>query len=554
MAMHFDIPVSLAQIIIPLVCSGVLLYGVLLYLYLSFVYRNAIQRSIAFISILALIFVVSESVVIIYGAMNFHRDIAVHFHRLEQVAGAYFLFALPHIMGQLLDLSPRWHRINRLAAITGLVIASMMTVIAYLSPDLFISVTNFKASGLVIQSDYARGEEGIVYSIRDILLVIVILYGIVFSSIDMIKNKRFRHLLFTFLGMCIAAYGAIDDILYIYINQSIDLFPTIRFSRFSLSLTVMIFFFMIEMLRNMLNTSRKLDSAHNELAASEKRYGFIIEGTNDAIFSLDDSLTVLNPNKTALTHLPINRSGTKTHFYDLMFTREGEETFLYRIVNLKLKELREKQQPVSLRLELESKKTGEPEDYILWMEMVEINSKEEVLIKASRETANYFSKYVETEKRRFAIDNYLLGASEMSKRLTQNLPEKLGNQTITSLRMGLREMLINAIEHGNLEISFEDKTEMTMKGTYLQFIAARQGDEPFAVRKVRIDYQLKKDSVSYTIKDQGPGFDHKKFTKKKRRPQEELLHGRGIALAMSVFDSVTYNDKGNQVTCVKNFS
>ncbi|HQQ51588.1 MAG TPA: ATP-binding protein, partial [Spirochaetota bacterium] len=56
--------------------------------------------------------------------------------------------------------------------------------------------------------------------------------------------------------------------------------------------------------------------------------------------------------------------------------------------------------------------------------------------------------------------------------------------------------------------------------------------------------------------DHGKGFDHKKYLSKSTEQTEESLlqHGRGILLAQQIFDEIKYNDKGNQVLCIKYFN
>lgn len=42
-----------------------------------------------------------------------------------------------------------------------------------------------------------------------------------------------------------------------------------------------------------------------------------------------------------------------------------------------------------------------------------------------------------------------------------NLPKYLDKKTTNTIKLGLREIIINAIEHGNLNIGFEEKTQAT---------------------------------------------------------------------------------------------
>ena len=113
---------------------------------------------------------------------------------------------------------------------------------------------------------------------------------------------------------------------------------------------------------------------------------------------------------------------------------------------------------------------------------------------------------------------------------------------------GLSELMINAIEHGNLEISYEDKTQLLATASWQQEIERRITSEPFRQRQANIHFSRTKDKITIVIDDQGKGFDWKKYID---FDSERILHshGRGIAMANKFsFSSVCYNDQGNQVT------
>ena len=112
--------------------------------------------------------------------------------------------------------------------------------------------------------------------------------------------------------------------------------------------------------------------------------------------------------------------------------------------------------------------------------------------------------------------------------------------------VGLTELLLNAVEHGNLGITYEEKSSMD-----------RQQWQAEVERRVRlpenaakwVDVTLERDdqSVRFTIRDQGKGFDWTRFLE--IDPSRAFdTHGRGIAMARHLsFDSVEYLGTGNTV-------
>jgi CheY-like chemotaxis protein/anti-sigma regulatory factor (Ser/Thr protein kinase) len=93
-----------------------------------------------------------------------------------------------------------------------------------------------------------------------------------------------------------------------------------------------------------------------------------------------------------------------------------------------------------------------------------------------------------------------------------------------SLRLALVEALTNAMEHGN------DWDE----------------DKPVAVRAEFTRHQMR-----VTISDQGRGFPWQRLPDPTHGSNLTAERGRGVFLMRTIMDQVSFNDKGNQVTLVK---
>ncbi len=113
--------------------------------------------------------------------------------------------------------------------------------------------------------------------------------------------------------------------------------------------------------------------------------------------------------------------------------------------------------------------------------------------------------------------------------------------------LGLSELLMNAVEHGSLEIDAQDKANLLAEGTFQHELRRRVRDPRFAEREVTVRVRRFHDHVEITCEDQGPGFDWRAAAK---RDLDGItgLSGRGIALAKAVaFDSVEFHGRGNIV-------
>lgn len=113
--------------------------------------------------------------------------------------------------------------------------------------------------------------------------------------------------------------------------------------------------------------------------------------------------------------------------------------------------------------------------------------------------------------------------------------------------IGLTELLINAVEHGNLDLDYQDKSRGLEDGTWEALLQTRFADPLRSHRQVRVHCTFAGQLASLTIEDEGAGFDWQRFLA--FDPERAFdLHGRGIALARGVsFTSLEYQGCGNCV-------
>lgn len=120
-----------------------------------------------------------------------------------------------------------------------------------------------------------------------------------------------------------------------------------------------------------------------------------------------------------------------------------------------------------------------------------------------------------------------------------------------TIALGLSELMINAVEHGNLGISYDEKSELHANGNWEKEIEHRLDDPQFADRVVKLYYDKTESKVSFRVVDQGDGFDWEKYIEPDPARAFDS-HGRGIPMAKMIsFDSIEYHGKGNIVTGVK---
>lgn len=119
---------------------------------------------------------------------------------------------------------------------------------------------------------------------------------------------------------------------------------------------------------------------------------------------------------------------------------------------------------------------------------------------------------------------------------------------VPDLALGLSELLINAVEHGNLRIDYGEKAALVAEQRWISEVETRLADPVLGARQVAVDFAQDPERVTVTIADQGGGFDWRRYLD--IAPDRAFQpHGRGIAIARRlVFERLTFQDPGNVVT------
>ncbi|WP_448202834.1 response regulator [Azospirillum sp. sgz302134] len=122
------------------------------------------------------------------------------------------------------------------------------------------------------------------------------------------------------------------------------------------------------------------------------------------------------------------------------------------------------------------------------------------------------------------------------------------------LAFGLVELLLNAVEHGNLGIGYKAKGELKQGNMLAREIAHRLALAENRDKTATLCVQRELSRVVFTVSDQGQGFDWTRYLAMDAL-RSSATHGRGIALARMVgFHELTYEGCGNRVVATVDLS
>lgn len=149
----------------------------------------------------------------------------------------------------------------------------------------------------------------------------------------------------------------------------------------------------------------------------------------------------------------------------------------------------------------------------------------------------------------FVIDNDPLDITTYSNLVTNYLfnANLISKDTKEKLHVTLLELLINAIEHGNCTIGFDEKTAwLESNRDIMDLIRDKNEDPAIRAKKVYFTYTISPESSQFVIRDEGAGFDWRARLAAKQ--DEPGLHGMGMKMASVYVEGLSYNDKGNEVS------
>jgi two-component system cell cycle response regulator len=139
-------------------------------------------------------------------------------------------------------------------------------------------------------------------------------------------------------------------------------------------------------------------------------------------------------------------------------------------------------------------------------------------------------------------DNYelttLAEVEDAAVALALNYPNPL------NMYEAIYELLLNAVEHGNLELGYNKKRNFATYEDYIKEISEREKDPKNASKVVKAAISKQAKKIILTISDNGKGFQMSHFPEFCAGCIREH-NGRGIYKAQKIFDTLEYTNNGS---------
>jgi len=366
------------------------------------------------------------------------------------------------------------------------------------------------------------------------------------------KQKRWGLLLYGVLALLIIT---LCIVMYVFIYYAIN---------HSLSQPSYLFLFVLFVLMlvaGIYSTIKFLVITTNEIVSSKHELALkdvIIEHSNEIIILLDNIGKILSINPALTTILNFEKEELiQQPFRAILYEKSFEDSV--RLRDLLLSRFKDVFKGYEAEIVLPCKVQHYAEIKSIAFKLVPIFKDEQLqyilaigrIIQSDYLTSNY----LKSEFAEFILDNNIRMVNMLSYRLTRNLETYMEKKEIIRIQLGLQEAIINAIEHGNLEIDFKTKSLLKKKnGNYWDHVIDRCNKEYLEKRKIKVQYYLSPDHVKYIITDEGKGFEWEHYIT--TLPDGNLInnyHGVGLTMLQDIFN-VSFNEKGNEITMIKYFN
>lgn len=164
---------------------------------------------------------------------------------------------------------------------------------------------------------------------------------------------------------------------------------------------------------------------------------------------------------------------------------------------------------------------------------------------------NVLMSRLQSHAESFVLQNRTEECRSLSRHLQSGLA-RIWNASLSSrMRIGLvlEEALLNALYHGNLEIS--SKLKELPDNSFYDLAFSRQKESPYCDRRISVTSSMTNEQVCFVIRDDGPGFDVASLPDPTDPENLTRPSGRGVMLMHAFMDEVSFNKQGNEVTLIK---
>ena len=264
------------ELIIPAIAAGVILPGFFVFLYLAIRTKQRLHYAVVAITGIGLVFTVGELLVVYLGGVQHRFAPAAQVYRVQQVAITWLLAVLPIFLHTIRrSMYTTTDRVTRGLVALGSVLAATLTVIAFVQPEWFRSVTQQADAADIYESAFGRGSAGWAFVLRDMAFVLVFVYiGIRIAQL-LFSTPTARYLLILLIGLALGMLFAAGDLVNALSSQRIGPFADVVYPRTVVGISLFLLFAVLSALKRYIDLAQDVNTAHEQLKANERELSYM---------------------------------------------------------------------------------------------------------------------------------------------------------------------------------------------------------------------------------------------------------------------------------------
>lgn len=259
------------EIYLPVAASGILLTGGIIFALAAREIRLPIFTTGTILFGAGFLHAFFDALTIAVGPLAGNRELALHFYRLEQLFLTWLIPAIPHFVRHLVAIPRGVRRFHRFFTVFSFVVATFLTLIAFVAPELYVSVTVETARAQLLQSYWGHGALGPLFRIRDIMLALVLFYTLaVILWVGSSSRYRFRESVWLTVSLLLAALIGAVELIDVFANRAGGGVSSSPVDRSLLALSLFCLAAMIDTARRFLAQAKVVDRTRRALQEKQK--------------------------------------------------------------------------------------------------------------------------------------------------------------------------------------------------------------------------------------------------------------------------------------------
>lgn len=262
---------SAVEMYLPVAASGILFTGGVIFALAARELRLPIFRVGTALFLVGFLHAAFDSATIAVGAIGGHRDLALQFYRLEQLFATWLIPLIPCFVLHVTALPKRARKLHKLFNVVSLGVTLLITLVAFLRPDLFVSVTLESPRAETLRGYWGHGRVGPLFVLREAYIVLVLLYTLLLILwVGSSSRYRFRESGWLTTSILLASVIGVVELTGDLVLRAGNVVSEARLDRSLLALSFFCLAGMVDTARRFLSQAKIVDRTRRDLQEKQK--------------------------------------------------------------------------------------------------------------------------------------------------------------------------------------------------------------------------------------------------------------------------------------------